>query len=71
MDERQQEFLKALIDCGLSMQVLLAVGAIIQTEASMTLMAQKILEAEDQGKEITDTLVLQMLTDLMNQASVM
>ena len=69
MDNSQKEFLQALIDCGLSMNVLLTVGIIITTEASMELMAQKILAAEDQGKAITDSLVLQILVDIMKTAT--
>ena len=69
MEERQKEFLRALIDCGLSMETLLAVGSIIKTEASMMLMAEKILVAEERGEEITDGLVLQILVDLMKMAT--
>ena len=68
MEERQKEFLQALVDCGLSMQTLLAVGAVIQTEASRMLLTKRILEAEDNGAEITDSLVLQILANLMEQA---
>lgn len=69
MDERQKEFMHALLDCGLSMGVLIAVGTIIQTEAARRLMAKRILEAEDNGSEITDSLVLQILTDLMKEVA--
>ena len=69
MDERQKEFLQALADCGLSMGTLLTVGTIIQTEASRMLITKRILEAEDDGAEITDKLVLQILTDLMKEAT--
>ena len=69
MDEMQKEFLQALIDCGLSMNTLLAVGTIITTEASMKLMTSMILEAEEQGETITDSLVLQILTDIMKNST--
>ena len=69
MDERQKEFLQALVDCGLSMGTLLAVGTVVQTEESRMLMTKRILEAEDNGSEITDGLVLQILTDLMKEAT--
>ena len=69
MDERQKEFLQALVDCGLSMGTLLAVGTVVQTEASRMLMTKRILEAEDNGAKITDELVLQILTDLMKEAT--
>ena len=69
MNERQEEFLRALIECGLSMETLLAVGTIINTEASMMLMAEKILRAEENGEAITDGLVLQILVDMMKMAT--
>ena len=69
MDERQAEFLRALIECGLSMETLLAVGSIINTEASMMLMTEKILLAEENGEEVTDGLVLQILVNLMKMAT--
>jgi hypothetical protein len=69
MDERQKEFLQALADCGLSMGTLLAVGTVIKTEASRMLLTKRILEAEDSGAKITDSLVLQILTDLMKEAT--
>ena len=69
MDERQKEFLRALIDCGISMNTLLAVGMIIKTEPAMKLMAGRILAAEDRGEKITDGLVGQILVDIMMMAS--
>ena len=36
----------------------------------MMLMAERILAAEDRGEKITDELVLQILVDLMKEASV-
>ena len=69
MDERQKEFLQALVDCGLSEGVIIAVGSVIQTEPSRMLIAKKILEAEDSGLEINDSLVLGILTDLMKGAT--
>ena len=69
MDERQKEFLQALVDCGLSMETLLAVGTVIKTEASRMLITERILAAEDNGLKITDELVLQILADLMKEAT--
>lgn len=69
MDERQKEFLQALVDCELSMGTLIAVGTVVQTEASRMLMSKRILEAEDNGAKITDELVLQILVDLMKEAT--
>ena len=65
MDERQREFLQALVDCGLSMGTLASVGTVIKTEATRKYMAKKIIEAEDNGEKITDQLVLGILVDMM------
>ena len=67
--ERQKQFLRALIACGLSMNTLIAVGTVIRTEPSMLLMAKRILDAEVRGEEITDGLVGQVLVDIMKMAS--
>ena len=69
MDERQAEFLHALVECGLSMGVLIALGTIIQTEASRKLFVKRLLAREDCGGTITDSVALQVLTDLMKEAS--
>lgn len=65
----QREFLSALADCGISFGSLLAVGSIIQTKSSVKLMTKRILEAYDTGAEITDGLILQILTNLMKEAT--
>ena len=70
MDKRRKQFLQALVNCGVSIGPLIAVGTVIKTEASMMLMAERILAAEDRGEKITDELVLQILVDLMKEASV-
>ena len=69
MDERQTEFLQALVECGLSMGTIMAIGTIIQTEASRKLFAKRLLGREDYGETITDSVALQVLTDLMKEAS--
>ena len=51
------------------MGALIAVGTVIKTEAAARLMTKRILEAEDNGAKITDGLVLQILTDLMKEAT--
>ena len=71
MVEVQEKFLMALANCGISMGALIAVGSVIRTEASAKLMTRKILdEVDNNGKEVTDELVLQILVDLMKEASV-
>lgn len=71
MGEVQEKFLMALANCGISMGALIAVGSVIRTEASAKLMTRKILdEVDNNGKEVTDELVLQILVDLMKEASV-
>ena len=69
MDERQKDFLQALVDCGLSMGAIVAVGSVIQTETSRMLITERILKAENGGAKITDELVLQILVDLMKEAT--
>ena len=69
MDSVQEHFLSALADCGISMGALIAVGTVIKTEAAARLMTKRVLEAEDNGAKITDGLVLQILTDLMKEAT--
>jgi len=69
MTERQKEFLRALIDCGISMNTLVAVGSLITTEPLMAEMSRRILEAEESGQEVTDGLVGQILTDMMAEAT--
>ena len=70
MDKRQKQFLQALVSCGVSIGQLIAVGTVNKTEASRMLMAERILAAEDRGGKITDELVLQIMVDLMKEASV-
>ena len=70
MEKRRKQFLQALVSSGVSIGPLIAVGTVIKTEASMMLMAERILAAEDRGEKITDELVLQILVDLMKEASV-
>ncbi len=67
--ERQKQFLRALIACGISTNMLIAVGIVIRTEPAMLLMAKMILDAEARGEEITDGLVGQILVDIMKMAS--
>ena len=69
MTERQKEFLRALINCGISMNTLIAVGSLITTEPLMMEMSRRILEAEKAGKEVSDGLVGQILVDMMKEAS--
>lgn len=69
MTERQKEFLRALIECGLSMNTLIAVGTLITTEPLMMEMSRRILEAEENGQEVTDGLVGQILVDMMKEAT--
>ena len=69
MTEQQKEFLRALIDCGISMNTLVAVGSLITTEPLMAEMSRRILEAEESGQEVTDGLVGQILTDMMAEAT--
>ena len=69
MTEQQKEFLRALIDCGISMNTLVAVGSLITTEPLMMEMSRRILEAEESGQEVTDGLVGQILTDMMAEAT--
>lgn len=69
MNERQKEFLRALIDCGISMNTLVVVGTLIKTETSMNMMTRMILEAENRGEKITDGLVGQILVDIMKMAT--
>ncbi len=67
--ERQKQFLRALIACGISMNTAIAVGTVIRTEPAMLLMAKMILDSEGRGEEITDGLVGQILVDIMKMAS--
>lgn len=70
MDKWQKELLEALAECGVSMGALMAVGSVIKTKASVGLMTRRLMEEVDNnGKEITDSLVLQILTDLMKEAT--
>ena len=69
MTEQQKEFLRALIDCGVSMNTLIAVGSLITTDPLMREMSRRILEAENAGKKVTDGMVGQILTDMMAEAT--
>ena len=69
MTEQQKEFLRALIDCGISMNTLVAVGSIITTEPLMAEMSRRILKSEESGQEVTDGLVGKILADMMTEAT--
>ena len=69
MIEQQKEFLRALIDCGISMNTLVAVGSLITTEPLMLEMSRRILEAEQNGQKVDDVLVGQILSDMMTEAT--
>lgn len=68
LPERQKEFLKALANCGISMNTLIAVGSLIMTEPLMEEMSGRILKAEENGRTVTDGLVGQILVDMMTEA---
>lgn len=69
LTEQQKAFLKALASCGISMNMLIAVGAVITTEPFMAEMSGRILKAEENGQTVTDGLVGQILTDMMMEAT--
>ncbi len=69
MTEQQKEFLRALIDCGISMNALVAVGSLITTERLMMEMSRRILKAKENGQKVDDGLVGQILTDMMTEAT--
>lgn len=68
MTERQKEFLRALADCGISINTLIVVGSLITTEPLMAEMCKRILKAEESGQKVSDGLVGQVLIDMMNEA---
>lgn len=68
MDEKQKEFLRILIDCGISANTLMAVGTVINTPDTRALMASRILKAVEMGEKMSDSLILGLLTNLMKEA---
>ena len=67
LTEHQKEFLSTLVDCGVSMNALIAVGVVINTDDKIHEMSSRLLSAADSGKEITDGLLGQILTDMMTE----
>ncbi len=68
MDEKQKEFLRILIDCGISANTLMAVGTVINTPDTRALMASRILKTVEMGEKMSDSLILGLLTNLMKEA---
>ena len=69
MDEKQKEFLRILMDCGISANTLMAVGSVINTPDTRALMARRILEAVEMGEKMSDSLILNLLTNMMKEAT--
>ena len=65
MEEKQKEFLRALIDCGASFETLLAVGMVIKTDASRKLMAKMILDEVDREMQANDELIKKVFVQIM------